>query len=155
MTNYGRKQEHASIAEPDLPPRELENAASLNAWKPKLWAEEERVRRDVIVECGWGRLIFAHTFESNELLAEVVKAERENQRDIALYVGDPHVVISLAVYQRRGLVVDDVGFEAYLADMIDAVAGYLGAPPSPRTLTLARQRDERAPDRGLPPARTQ
>lgn len=66
-----------------------------------------------------------------------------------------HVVISLAVYQRRGLVVDDVGFEAYLADMIDAVAGYLGASPSPRTLALAKQRDERAPDRGLPPARTQ
>lgn len=68
-----------------------------------------------------------------------------------------HVVISLAVYQRRGLVVDDVGFEAYLSDMIDAVAGYLAAPPSARTLQLAKQRDERGPAaepaRGLPPAR--
>jgi AcrR family transcriptional regulator len=66
-----------------------------------------------------------------------------------------HVVISLAVYQRRGLVVDDVGFEAYLSDMIDAVAGYLSADPSARTMTLAKARDERGPDpaRGLPPAR--
>jgi AcrR family transcriptional regulator len=68
-----------------------------------------------------------------------------------------HVVISLAVYQRRGLVVDNVGFEAYLSDMVDAVAGYLSAPPSQRTLTLARQREERIPDpaRGAPPVRTQ
>lgn len=68
-----------------------------------------------------------------------------------------HVVISLAIYQRRGLVVDDVGFEAYLSDMIDAVAGYLSAPPSARTLALTKQRDERMPDptRGAPPARPQ
>ena len=57
-----------------------------------------------------------------------------------------HVVISLAVYQRRGLVVDDVGFEAYLSDMVDAVAGYLSAPPSSRTLALAKARDERQPE---------
>jgi AcrR family transcriptional regulator len=55
-----------------------------------------------------------------------------------------HVVISLAVYQRRGLGVAEVGFEAYLSDMVDAVAGYLSAPPSERTLALvARIRDER------------
>jgi AcrR family transcriptional regulator len=68
-----------------------------------------------------------------------------------------HVVISLAVYQRRGLVVDNVGFEAYLSDMVDAVAGYLSAPPSQRTLTLARQRDERLPPdpTRAPPVRPQ
>ncbi len=96
MTKHSRKRELTSVAEPDLPPQELENAASLNAWKAKLWTEEERVRRNVIVECGWGRLIFAHTFDSNEVLADVVKAESDNQRDIALYVGDPHIVIALA-----------------------------------------------------------
>ena len=53
-----------------------------------------------------------------------------------------HVVISLAVYQRRGLGVADVGFEAYLNDMMDAVAGYIGAVPSERTLALIRARDE-------------
>ena len=63
-----------------------------------------------------------------------------------------HVVISLAIYQRRGLVVDDVTFEAYLSDMVDAVAGYLSAPPSSRTLALAKARDERQPEapRGAP-----
>ena len=68
-----------------------------------------------------------------------------------------HVVISLAIYQRRGLDADDVGFEAYLSDMIDAVAGYLSAPPSARTLALAKARDERQPEatRGAPPGRPQ
>jgi AcrR family transcriptional regulator len=50
-----------------------------------------------------------------------------------------HVVISLAVYQRRGLGVDDVGFEAYLSDMADAVAGYVAADVSERTAALARR----------------
>jgi AcrR family transcriptional regulator len=56
-----------------------------------------------------------------------------------LFLMGRHVVISLAVYQRRGLGVDDVGFEAYLSDMVDAVAGYISAQPSERTLALARQ----------------
>lgn len=59
-----------------------------------------------------------------------------------LFLMGRHVVISLAVYQRRGLVVDEVGFEAYLSDMIDAVAGYIAASPSQRTLELAKARDE-------------
>jgi AcrR family transcriptional regulator len=60
-----------------------------------------------------------------------------------LFLMGRHVVISLAVYQRRGLGVAEVGFEAYLSDMVDAVAGYLSAVPSERTLALlARARDE-------------
>lgn len=54
-----------------------------------------------------------------------------------------HVVTSLAVYHRRGLETDDVSLETYLSDMIDAVAGYLAAPPSAATLALAKVRDER------------
>jgi AcrR family transcriptional regulator len=53
-----------------------------------------------------------------------------------------HVVVSLAVYQRRGLPIDAVGFEAYLSDMVDAVAGYLAAPPSEQTLALTHAREE-------------
>ena len=41
---------------------------------------------------------------------------------------------------------DDVSFEAYLSDMTDAVAGYISAPPSERTLALARARQEREAD---------
>jgi GNAT-family acetyltransferase (TIGR03103 family) len=48
------------------------------------------------VDCGWGRLIFAHTFASNEELVETIRGERPGQRDLALYLRDPHVVLALA-----------------------------------------------------------
>ncbi|MFW6067466.1 MAG: N-acetylglutaminylglutamine synthetase [Myxococcota bacterium] len=52
--------------------------------------------RNVVVDCGWGRLIFGHTFESNEALAKALCEEAPGRRDIAMYLTDPHVVISLA-----------------------------------------------------------
>jgi GNAT-family acetyltransferase (TIGR03103 family) len=51
---------------------------------------------NTIVDCGWGRLIFAHTFETNEALADALREERPDRRDIAFYVPEPHVVLSLA-----------------------------------------------------------
>jgi len=57
---------------------------------------EEALQRDVIVECGWGRLLFAHTFSSNQRVADELRREQPGQRDIALYLRDPHVVLSLA-----------------------------------------------------------
>lgn len=71
-----------------------------------------------------------------------------------LFLMARHVVVSLAVYHRRGLAVDDGGFEAYLSDMVDAVAGYISARPSARTLELAKARGEQPADlnRGAPPA---
>ncbi|HEX7031099.1 MAG TPA: N-acetylglutaminylglutamine synthetase [Gammaproteobacteria bacterium] len=57
---------------------------------------EQALQHDVVVECGWGRLLFAHTFTSNQALADELCRERPGQRDIALYLRDPHVVLSLA-----------------------------------------------------------
>jgi len=51
---------------------------------------------EVVLEMGWGRLIFGHTFQSNEQLAETLLAERDGERDISLYIRDPHVLLSLA-----------------------------------------------------------
>jgi hypothetical protein len=51
---------------------------------------------NVAVEMGWGRLIFGHTYDSSSLLAEAITDERPGDRDIALYLRDPHVVLALA-----------------------------------------------------------
>jgi GNAT-family acetyltransferase (TIGR03103 family) len=48
------------------------------------------------LDCGWGQLIFAQTFDSNEGIVEALRAERPDRRDIAFYVRDPHVLLSLA-----------------------------------------------------------
>jgi len=55
-----------------------------------------RTRADVAVDCGWGRLIFGHTFEGPERLAEVLRAETPGHRDIAFYIKDPQVLLALA-----------------------------------------------------------
>ncbi|MEO0810958.1 MAG: GNAT family N-acetyltransferase [Pseudomonadota bacterium] len=60
------------------------------------YESEASVTPNASVECGWGRLVFAHTFESPEMLAEILRAEGPEQRDIAFYVRDPHVALAAA-----------------------------------------------------------
>ncbi|MDV7340929.1 N-acetylglutaminylglutamine synthetase [Terasakiella sp. A23] len=50
----------------------------------------------VNVDCGWGRLIFGQTYEDPAHLASTLTSEQEGRRDVALYVRDPHVVVSFA-----------------------------------------------------------
>lgn len=71
-------------------------AATLSAWKPGARPVVLPEAKSVVVDCGWGRLIFGHTFEDGAELAHALDAEVSGRRDIALYVADPHVVISLA-----------------------------------------------------------
>ncbi len=53
-------------------------------------------RRSAVLDCGWGRLIFAQTFDSNEEIIDALRQEQQDQRDIAFYVRDPHVLLTLA-----------------------------------------------------------
>ena len=53
-------------------------------------------RRNACVDVGWGRVLFAQTFESPEALLAELRAEGEEQRDIAMYVTDPHVLLAAA-----------------------------------------------------------
>jgi GNAT-family acetyltransferase (TIGR03103 family) len=53
------------------------------------------MRSNAIVDCGWGQLIFAHTFDDNRRLADALLAEIPGKRDIAFYVSDPHVLLAL------------------------------------------------------------
>lgn len=50
----------------------------------------------VVVDCGWGRLLFGHTFRDQEALAAELCRERPGQRDVALYLRDPHVLLATA-----------------------------------------------------------
>tara|TARA_R100000027_G_scaffold61554_5_gene52998 strand:- start:2274 stop:3968 length:1695 start_codon:yes stop_codon:yes gene_type:complete len=63
--------------------------------KPAAMSEEMNFG-GVTLECGWGRLIFAHTITSPALVARKVLEEREGQRDIAFYLNDPHLVLNEA-----------------------------------------------------------
>ncbi len=53
-------------------------------------------RSNACVDVGWGRVLFAQTFDSPQALLSELRAEGEEQRDIAMYVTDPHVLLAAA-----------------------------------------------------------
>lgn len=52
--------------------------------------------RNAMFDCGWGRLIFADTFADNRVLADALRAEGPDRRDIAFNVRDPHLLLAAA-----------------------------------------------------------
>lgn len=59
----------------------------------------EAMADDVIVECGWGRLLPAQTWRDPARLADELLREAAGQRDIAFYVEKPQVVVAQAPQQ--------------------------------------------------------
>jgi GNAT-family acetyltransferase (TIGR03103 family) len=51
---------------------------------------------DVVVEMGWGRLVFGQTFADPKKLAEVLRHEGPGRRDICIYAREPHVLVAKA-----------------------------------------------------------
>jgi len=51
---------------------------------------------DFVMDAGWGRLIFGNTFKDVTALVRTLQNEAEHERDIAIYVDDPHVALSQA-----------------------------------------------------------
>lgn len=56
----------------------------------------DAARDPAILDCGWGRLLFAQTFRDSAQLIDALRAEEDDQRDIGFYVRDPHVLLALA-----------------------------------------------------------
>jgi GNAT-family acetyltransferase (TIGR03103 family) len=59
-------------------------------------AETDARKQSVSVDCGWGRLIFAQTFDKPSELVDALREEGPERRDIAFYVRDPHVLLAAA-----------------------------------------------------------
>jgi GNAT-family acetyltransferase (TIGR03103 family) len=57
---------------------------------------QEPGKPNVLVDCGWGRILFGQTYEDVDDLVSDIRAEGPEQRDIAMYVSDPHVLIAAA-----------------------------------------------------------
>lgn len=51
---------------------------------------------NAVADVGWGRVLFAQTFDDTAHLLSELRAEGAEQRDIALYVTDPHVLLASA-----------------------------------------------------------
>lgn len=51
-------------------------------------------QQNVWLDCGWGKLILAHTYRDPARLAEDLDDETSGLRNIAFYVRDPHVILA-------------------------------------------------------------
>ncbi len=69
-------------------------APTLRGWDGTGTNTREIRGKNTIIDCGWGRLIFGQTFDDSKELAHTIEGERKGKRDIAMYLRDPHVVIS-------------------------------------------------------------
>ena len=74
---------------------ERSRAPSVKSWDRRPRADLD-LSGTAVVDCGWGRLLFGQTFADLRQLAEVLREERPGKRDVALYLSDPHVVLSYA-----------------------------------------------------------
>ena len=63
----------------------------------------KEAKHNAVLHCGWGKLIFAQTFDDARQLADAVTDEALKERNIAFYVEDPHVVLAAA---PQGLFLD-------------------------------------------------
>jgi len=73
---------------------------SLAHWEPMSAKElAGRLRPRSWVDCGWGRVLFGQTYASQQELLAGLRKEREGERDLAMYVRDPHVVVAAAPHE--------------------------------------------------------
>ena len=72
------------------------DALSTRSWQQPSGRVAGDMRRNVALDCGWGRIIFGQTFSDHADVAKVLRAEQPDRRDIALYPRDAHVMVSLA-----------------------------------------------------------
>ncbi len=52
------------------------------------------VTSDVVLDCGWGRIVFGQTFTSADRLRAALRSEESGQRDICVYPREPHVLVA-------------------------------------------------------------
>ncbi|MAS07071.1 MAG: N-acetylglutaminylglutamine synthetase [Ahrensia sp.] len=58
--------------------------------------DAERMASQAVLDCGWGRLVFAQTFEESGAMISALRGEQPDRRDIAVYVRNPHVLLANA-----------------------------------------------------------
>jgi hypothetical protein len=89
----------------------------------------------VVLDCGWGRLVFGQTFPNPSDAADVLRAEVAGSRDICLYLREPHVLVS-----RRQ---DELFIDPSHTYRLDLPAEHWdGDPPPGVTIRVLRDRKD-------------
>jgi GNAT-family acetyltransferase (TIGR03103 family) len=72
------------------------DAISTTSWQQPPEHLVASMARDVVVDMGWGRVLFGQTFRSASAIVSQLRDEAEGRRDICLYARDPHVLVAKA-----------------------------------------------------------
>jgi GNAT-family acetyltransferase (TIGR03103 family) len=66
------------------------------SWRQPSQHERQGMGDDVVLDLGWGRLVFGQTFAHLGGIVDALRAEETGRRDICIYPRDPHVLVGLA-----------------------------------------------------------
>ncbi|HEY4604330.1 MAG TPA: N-acetylglutaminylglutamine synthetase [Blastococcus sp.] len=66
------------------------------SWKEPSEHQLQGMESDVVLDLGWGRLVFGQTFSDLQGIVDALRAEETGKRDICIYPRDPHVLVGLA-----------------------------------------------------------
>jgi hypothetical protein len=72
------------------------DAISTTSWQSPPEHLVASMGRDVVVDMGWGRVLFGQTFRSAAAIVSHLRDEAEGTRDICFYARDPHVLVAKA-----------------------------------------------------------
>jgi GNAT-family acetyltransferase (TIGR03103 family) len=71
-------------------------AITSRSWKQPSEHQLQGMQSDVVLDLGWGRLIYGQTFPDLRDIVDAFRAEESGERDICIYPRDPHVLVGLA-----------------------------------------------------------
>jgi GNAT-family acetyltransferase (TIGR03103 family) len=71
-------------------------AITSRSWKQPSEHQLQGMQTDVVLDLGWGRLIYGQTFPDLRDIVDAFRAEESGERDICIYPRDPHVLVGLA-----------------------------------------------------------
>lgn len=69
---------------------------SSRSWKQPHEKFMEQAKNNCVIHCGWGRVLFSQTFQTNDQIIKTLQQERPGERDLAFYVVDPQVLLAKA-----------------------------------------------------------
>src|SRR5947209_18798282 len=71
-------------------------AITSRSWKQPSDHQLRGMESDVVLDLGWGQLVFGQTFGDLHGIVDALRAEQAGERDICIYPRDPHVLVGLA-----------------------------------------------------------
>src|SRR6476661_3104781 len=94
--------EEASVSHPRVAGRRRRTAVpstpaiTSRSWKQPSQHQTRGMDDDVVLDLGWGHLVFGQTFRDLRGIVDALRAEESGRRDICIYPRDPHVLVGLA-----------------------------------------------------------